>query len=198
MILRKYDGHPIMHRRDDVVGVGGEDGEGARPGLGLRIAPRFVEAGEEQQAPVRRVVPERAARFLRARPLEEAIGRDDAAPRLEGVAERGAGAGGLGLGVDLTRRALHVGRPGVHEPELRGEELALLLLHAQDPVLVRRRDVVARAVERDDGVVELRAELGGELAEVLAREGHAAAHGLQDIGGGTGSGKQEFGGRRGL
>ena len=134
--------------RDDVVRGCREDRERPLPSAGRRIAPRFVQAGEVQQAAARIVEPDRSPCGLRARPLEEAVGRDDAAPAHEGIAEGRALHRGFGPRVDLLECALRVGRPAVDEAPLRRQELPLLLLRPQDPVLVRRRDVVARAIAR--------------------------------------------------
>src|SRR5262249_7361236 len=146
------------HQLNDMVGRGRDDREGPLPVARLRL-PRLVEAGEEDETAIGPVEPDWLAVIFLARPLGKPLRWGDTEPFLENFPEGPPVGNRVRARVDLRRGPLCVFRPAVHQPPFRRSSLPLLAAQAHDPVAVRWRDVVARAIVlfRDlvDGNTEL-------------------------------------------
>src|SRR5215210_6916703 len=133
--------HPLVYLAHEGVRLGGEDRTG--PDLAFpALAPALPEPGEGEGPPVLHVDVVGLLGTVRAPPLVETVGRDQAPALAEGPPEGGLLGGRLGAGVDHARAYLRVVGPRGDEapPEHLQAPLPALLEDRRDPL--RGRDVV--------------------------------------------------------
>lgn len=108
------DGHPVVDRSSDFISLRGQNGAGVEnfPSLSFSSRP---ESGEAERALVFHSEEERLFSAACSLPFVEAIGRDDAAPSLEGIAEGGFLLDRLAARVNQARAYRSVLRPRGHE-----------------------------------------------------------------------------------
>src|SRR3990172_5495133 len=166
-----------MHGFQRSVCVRGDDGERRLPLVRLSL-PGLVETCKQDQSAIGPVETDGLPLSFRPRPLEEAIRRHRASPLLKRVPEGGPHLQRLGPGVDLPGADLRVLRPVVDEAPAGWEQLALLVLHPRDPVLLRGGDVVPGPVLVFRKLADRHSEFAGKADSILSGQREAAAHAL--------------------
>lgn len=165
------DGHAVVNGFEEIVGLGGDDGEGV-DGAGFGVGPAIPEAGEGEGGAVDQADAHGNLGFSGTLPFIESVSDDQASAFLERLAEAGFLSDGFGSGIDeAVADGCIVGPVGDEAPAHEFQD-ADAVAKDDDGGVLRRGEVVSRG----DGVgFGLEVEAGLEGTEVSG-DGVSAAH----------------------
>jgi hypothetical protein len=163
---RNDDGHAIVHRAKERVGLRGEDRARVEH-FAVWREPALVDARHAERLPVEARDMQRLLARGDAPPFVEAVRGNEAAVPAEGLAQ--ARAYRLRTHVDHARADRRIPRPARHEPPAQLHELALALgVDAHHGDELRRRDVVVRLDRRRVREAERKRDRGRIAVQLVA------------------------------